>query len=129
MELTETKEIKTEFVSHQEMKATLIADMSKEERKEFFAPFGKMGDEMMKEINQREDEGLYSRCPKTDLCTKAREEEEAKKRQDVDTLQKRNQILEQQARNQESEFNSYKQETNNKIDKLASLLAQLLKNK
>ena len=47
--------------------------------------------------------------------------------QKIETLQERNKVLEEHARELENITNSYKQETNNKIEKLASILSQLLK--
>jgi DNA anti-recombination protein RmuC len=64
-----------------------------------------------------------------DICrevqeAKEREEKEAKER--LEALTQRNQILEEHARQQEKALNDYKAQTEKKIDKLASLIAQLL---
>ena len=70
-----------------------------------------------------------SYCCKRDICKemwdgKERKEKEAKER--MDTLGKRNEVLEAHARQQEKIFSDYKKDTDKKIEKLASLIGQLM---
>lgn len=53
-------------------------------------------------------------------------EEIKQHKQTIDNLQHRNQILEQFCRQQEQDFNEYKIHTNGKIEKLASILSQII---
>lgn len=62
---------------------------------------------------------------KRDSCKEMREAEEAKKKQEMETLQKRNQLLEDHARQQEERLKKAEE----RMEKMASLISQLISSK
>jgi U3 small nucleolar ribonucleoprotein component len=126
-----------------------VMDMTNEERENHFR---QMGGHYYEDYIKKKEEGFYNRCHKTDYCKLEQEkrEQESKEKEDlikaqIILVEQRNQILEEHARaseerinSKEKEFaeyirradelhNNYKIETDAKIEKLAGLIAQLLK--
>jgi hypothetical protein len=104
-----------------------VADMTDEEREEFFQT---QPADIQMEHEERKKNGYYKRCPKTDWCRLWRENKERKENEKAErlaTLEAREAVLVEHARHQEKAFNEYKALTDSKIEKLANLLSQLIK--
>ena len=61
-----------------------------------------------------------------DICKEYHDKKKKDDQVSVDTLTERNQVLEAHARQQEKAFTDYKKDTDKKIEKLASLLSQMM---
>ena len=61
-----------------------------------------------------------------DICKEYHDKKKKDDQVSVDTLTERNQVLEAHARQQEKAFTDYKKDTDKKIEKLASLIGQLM---
>ena len=105
-----------------EGKAYNVCDMDDDELGDF------LGEEEKKALaiarqQQKESKGR-------DICKEMQDKKDKEEKDRVEklsVLSLRNQILEDHARQKEKEFADYKQETDTKIEKLASLLQQLVR--
>ena len=95
-----------------------VCDMTDEELGDF------LGEEEKKALaiarkQRKESEGR-------DLCKEYHEKKKKDEQENIDILTERNQVLEAHARQQEKAFTDYKKDTDKKIEKLASLIGQLM---
>ena len=98
---------------------TLCAmDMIEEEREQFYKH---RGPEHYARYCTAKKNGCFNRCRKTDWCKVECEKKEKEKEE----LVQRNQLLEKHARQLETDFLDYKSQTDDRFNKLATLIASL----
>jgi hypothetical protein len=110
-----------------ELETICFADLTKEQRAEFVKNHG--CPKVKKAIEENEALGWYDQCHKTDWCKKMREEKEAEenaKAERLAVLEAREAVWLADARAKEKEFADYKAKTEERLNKLASLVSQLL---